>query len=118
MFLVAGGGVTGGVYACNTSGAIYNGQNVNWTPGDGQAGAAGQNGTMFVTTGRYLQRAVDFRSILGEIIRDHLGATQNQLNRIIPGYAKESQEHLLGGGTVSSPIDSVPTTIAGELNLV
>jgi hypothetical protein len=53
---------------------------------------------------------------LGKVIRDHLGATQNQLSRIIPGYANESQEHLLTGGTVTTPIESsgVSTPIIGE----
>jgi hypothetical protein len=51
--------------------------------------------------------------VLGKLIRDHLGATQNQLNQIIPGYAV-SGEHLLGGGT--SSVDGVP--IFGELPIV
>ena len=46
----------------------------------------------------YLRRCIDYRSVLGEVIRKHLGATQNQLNRIIPGYAVTG-EHLLSGGT-------------------
>jgi hypothetical protein len=49
--------------------------------------------------------------VLGEIIRDHLGATQNQLNRIIPAYANEATEHLLNGGAVSN------TPIIGELGI-
>jgi hypothetical protein len=75
---------------------------------------------MFGVQGRYLKRCVDYRSVLGEIIRDHLGATQNQLNNIIPGYANEAQEHLLNGGTVSAPIESqgVNTPVRGELGLV
>jgi hypothetical protein len=47
------------------------------------------------------------------LIRDHLGATQNQLNQIIPGYAVAG-EHLLSGGT--SSIDGVP--IFGELPII
>jgi hypothetical protein len=73
---------------------------------------------MFGISGSYLQRAVDYRSVLGEIIRKHLGATQAQLNRIIPGYANEAQEHLLSGGTVTSPIDSVNTPIRGEVGIL
>ena len=68
---------------------------------------------MFGVQGRYLQRIVDYRSLLGKLIRDHLGATQNQLNRIIPGYAS-SGERLLSGGT--SSIDG--TSIVGEYNVV
>jgi hypothetical protein len=65
-----------------------------------------------VTAG-YLRRAYDYRSVLGEIIRDHLGASQAQLNRIIPGYANPT-EYLAGGGP--SSIDGVQ--IGGELGLI
>ena len=65
---------------------------------------------MFGASARYLKRAVDYRSMLGKLIRDHLGATQNQLNQIIPGYAVAG-EHLLSGGT--SAIDGAQ--IFGEL---
>jgi hypothetical protein len=68
---------------------------------------------MFGTSSRYLKRAYDYRSVLGKLIRDHLGATQNQLNRIIPGYAVAG-ERLLSGG--SSSVDGVP--IIGEPNIV
>jgi hypothetical protein len=68
---------------------------------------------MFGASSRYLKRAVDYRSVLGKLIRDHLGATQNQLNQIIPGYAV-SGEHLLDGG--ASSVDLVP--IFGELPIV
>ena len=68
---------------------------------------------MFGASTRYLKRAYDYRSVLGKLIRDHLGATQNQLNRIIPGYAVAG-ERLLSGGT--SSIDSVP--IMAEPNIV
>ena len=92
-----------GVYGCSPS-DDYNGQQVAWQPGP--------DGSMFRVNGRYLQRAVDFRSVLGKLIRDHLGVTQAQLNRIIPGYA-DPAEALLSGGT---SIDG--TTIVGELDLV
>ena len=75
--------------------------------------AAGQTGSMFGASSRYLKRAHDYRSVLGKVIRDHLGATQNQLNRIIPGYAVTG-EHLQAGGT--SSIDGAP--IIGEPNIV
>ena len=68
---------------------------------------------MFGVSGRYLSRAVDYRSVLGELIRDHLGATQDQLNRIIPGYGIDG-EHLLSGGM--SEIDL--THIMGEVDVV
>ena len=120
VMFVAGGAVNGfnatlnrsGVYACHNlpANATYNGNVVNWTTGNG--------GSMFAFPSNSLGRAVDFRSVLGEIIRDHLGATQGQLNRIIPGYANESTEHLAGGGDVTPPTDFVTAKIAGELDLV
>jgi hypothetical protein len=76
---------------------------------------------MFGVESRYLKRCFDYRSVLGEVIRKHLGATQNQLNRIIPGYANEGQEHLLSGGTVTPPLEkdaSHITQIQGEAGLL
>ena len=64
----------------------------------------------------YLKRTIDYRSVLGEIIRDHLGATQEQLNRIIYAYATESTDHLKDGGTVIYKLTSTP--IIGELGIV
>jgi uncharacterized protein (DUF1501 family) len=101
---VAGGGITGGVYGCSPA-DTYNGNSVPW--------ATGQTGSMFGVSGRYLQRAIDYRSVLGRVIRNHLGATQNQLNRIIPGYATPT-EYLQGGGI--SSVDGVK--IAGEIPIV
>lgn len=96
---VAGGGVNGGTYNCSTTGP--------------QAWVPGATGSMFGTSGRYLSRNTDFRSVLGEIIRDHLGATQNQLNRIIPGYAVTNERLLTGG---ASGIDGVQ--IRGEIGII
>ena len=59
MFL-SGGPVAGGVYHCDANAA-----SLPWVIGD--------TGSMFETNGRYLSRAVDYRSILGELVRDHLG---------------------------------------------
>ena len=106
VMFVAGGAVKGynkgnttGVFGCHTADAVP------WVPG--------QTGSMFGASSRYLKRAHDYRSVLGKIIRDHLGATQNQLNRIIPGYAVTG-EHLQAGGT--SSIDGAP--IIGEPKIV
>ncbi len=103
---VAGGGVKGynkgnpsGVFNCLDSGSLP------WAPG--------LAGSMFGVSGSYLSRNTDYRSVLGEIIRNHLGATQNQLNRIIPGYAN-SGEKLLSGGT--SSIDGA--AIRGEVGIL
>lgn len=122
VMYVAGGGVKGygagnssGVFGCSQSDPIP------WIPGlktnnlntCGTMFAAGfPNSTNPVTAG-YLRRSIDYRSVLGEIIRKHLGSTQNQLDRIIPGYSKAG-ENLLAGGT--SSVDGVQ--IRGELNLL
>ena len=111
VMFVAGGAVKGynkgnktGVFGCSP-GDSYNGQNIAWKTGDA--------GSMFGVSGRYLQRAVDYRSVLGEVIRNHLGATQEQLNRIIPGYAVAGEALRTGGISTKDG-----TRIAGELGIV
>jgi uncharacterized protein (DUF1501 family) len=99
LMFVGGGAVKGGVYNCG--------------PNDTVPWVTGQTGSMFGTNGRYLKRSTDFRSVLGEIIREHLGATETQLNRIIPGYGTAG-ENLLAGGV--SSIDN--TAITGELDII
>jgi uncharacterized protein (DUF1501 family) len=99
-----GGSLHGGIYGCHPN-DNYNSHSLPWN--------TGLTGSMFGVNSRYLKRAIDYRSVLGELIRDHLGATQPQLNRIIPGYAN-SAEHLQSGGT--SAIDGTP--IAGEIGIV
>ncbi|MEY4387137.1 MAG: hypothetical protein RLY20_2420 [Verrucomicrobiota bacterium] len=121
VMFVAGGAVQGmsgskvtananGVFGCHTSDAIP------WITGPRTSNIA-TCGTMFAAntgiTAGYLRRSSDYRSVLGEIIRKHLGATQNQLNRIIPGYASAG-EALLSGGL--SSVDGVQ--IRGELGLL
>ena len=109
VMFVAGGGVQGfgktprnsGVFGCSPSDAVP------WVTGG--------SGSMFGIDTRYLKRAYDFRSVLGEIIRKHLGATDGQLGRIIPGYLDEANQHLRTGGTVTAPTyDRVNTAIMGE----
>jgi uncharacterized protein (DUF1501 family) len=99
VMFIAGGKVNGGFYNCGLSDPIP------WVPG--------MQGSMFRATGRYVQRATDYRSVLGKLIRDHMGATQTQLNRIIPGYA-DPTEYLLTRG--HQPEDGVEVT--GEPNIV
>lgn len=110
VMYVAGGAVNKGVHGCDLNpNPKLPGNAVNWAMGNG-----GKNGALYsaeATVG-YLRRTIDYRSVLGEIIRDHMGATQNQLNKIIPAYANEAAEHLLNGGTVST------TPIIGELGIV
>jgi uncharacterized protein (UPF0261 family) len=73
-----------------------------------------KDGSLFAANSNvgYLRRTIDYRSVIGEIIRDHLGATQAQLNRIIPAYGAESTEHLKNGGAVGT------TPIIGEIGIV
>src|SRR5688500_897081 len=106
VMFVAGGGVKGynkgnptGVFGASMS------DRVPWVPGEG--------GSMFGASTRYLKRSIDYRSVLGKLIRDHLGATQEQLNRIIPGYAVPT-EFLMSGGL--STRDA--TQIMGEVPIV
>jgi uncharacterized protein (DUF1501 family) len=105
---VAGGAVKGyaggrsGVFGCSPN------DTVPWVTGQ----TAGTS-SMFGASSRYLKRAYDYRSVLGKLIRNHLGATQEQLNRIIPGYAI-SGENLMAGGRSSK--DGV--TIMGEPDIV
>ncbi len=125
LMYVAGGAVKGlnaagntnsgsGIYECHT--ATTTSSKVPWNIGTYAGGQTG-TGTLFDATGRYLQRAVDYRSVLGEIITKHLGANSAELQEIIPGYANNG-EKLASGGTVTAPIDSQNTFIAGELNLL
>jgi uncharacterized protein (DUF1501 family) len=107
LMLVAGGSVQGYGKAGRTR-AVIGGH-----PNDEVAWSPGPAGSMFGVAGRYLRRAIDYRSVLGEIIRDHLGATQPQLNRIIPGYANAG-EALLDGGTSSIDL----TEIMGEIGVI
>lgn len=117
VMFVAGGAVKGygkgnvsGVFGCSP------GDTIPWITGPRTTNPA-TCGTMFaanvnVASG-YLRRSCDYRSVLGEIIRDHLGATQGQLNRIIPGYGIAG-ENLMGGGP--SSIDGVQ--IRGEVGIL
>lgn len=108
VMFIAGGGVNGyntqrsGVYGCHPT------DPVPWIVGPANQSVVG-DGSMFGVENRYLKRAYDYRSVLGKIIRDHLGATQAQLNRIIPGYTN-AKESLLTRGI--SKIDN--TEIMGE----
>jgi uncharacterized protein (DUF1501 family) len=97
---------TSAVFCCGPNASeSYNNHAVPWN--------TGTSGSMFFgTTKNYLQRAVDYRSVLGEIIRDHLGASPTQLNTIIPGYANTNERLATGGAGLDG------TNIAGELNLI
>jgi len=106
VMFVAGGGIQGGVIGCSPD------DPVPWVVGPPNQGGSVE-GSMFGVSDRYLKRCVDYRSVLGKLIRDHLGATQSQLDRIIPGYAVPGEN--LGTGGLSAK-DSTP--IIGEPDLV
>ncbi|MCX8090972.1 MAG: DUF1501 domain-containing protein [Verrucomicrobiae bacterium] len=128
LMLIAGGGVRGygkngsttGVFGCSPSEFSGANADLNWVPGPRTTNPA-TCGTMWaanvnVTQG-YLKRQTDYRSVLGEIIRKHLGATQSQLNRIIPGYnpsGDKPEPELLSGGL--SSVDG--TKIRGEVGFL
>ncbi|UCF69650.1 MAG: DUF1501 domain-containing protein [Acidobacteriota bacterium] len=62
----AGGYVNGGVYNCDSS---------SWPAG-----------VMFDIYNRYLSHATDYRAVMWEILRDHMGASQATVDTIFPGY--------------------------------
>lgn len=133
VMYVAGGAVKGygqgnasGVFGCSPA------DPQPWKPGprttNGNtcgtmfaAGFAEGAGTVNPVQAGYLRRAIDYRSVLGEVIRKHLGAqfdtanpfNASQLGRIIPGYAS-SGEKLYAGG--QSSLDGV--AIRGELGIL
>jgi len=95
VMYVAGGGIKG--LRTDATGKVTHSGVFNCGPSDPVPWQTGMNGSMFQSTGRYLQRATDFRSVMGKVVRDHLGASQEQLNRIIPGYAAPNQSLKSGG---------------------
>jgi len=106
VMFIGGGAIKGynkgnpyGVFNCGLSDLVP------WVPGT--------SGSMFGVQGRYLQRCTDYRSVLGEIIRKHLGASQAQVNRIIPGYVTEPE--IAGQRVVAS---SGGTPIIGEVGIL
>ena len=108
VMFVAGGLVKGynkgntyGVFNCGLSDLLP------WVPGP--------YGSMFGVSGRYLQRCTDYRSVLGEVIRKHLGASPAQVGRIIPGYLTEPE---IGGQRVvaNSSVDRTP--VLGEVGVL
>jgi uncharacterized protein (DUF1501 family) len=128
VMLIAGGAVQGygkngrptGVYGCSPAEFSGGNADLNWLPGPRTTSPA-TCGTMWAANVNvvqgYLKRQTDYRSVLGEIIRKHLGATQNQLNNIITGYnpagAKPEPELLAGG---ASSVDG--TKIRGEVGFL
>jgi uncharacterized protein (DUF1501 family) len=106
VMFVAGGGVKG--YNKGNPSGVFGA-----SPSDREPWVTGETGSMFQASGRYLKRAVDYRSVLGKVIRDHLGASQEQLNRIIPGYAVPT-EFLKDGG----PSTKDGVRIMGEVPIV
>jgi uncharacterized protein (DUF1501 family) len=106
VMFVTGGSVKGGIVGCSP------GDSVPWLIGPPNQGG-NVDGSMFAVSDRYLKRCMDYRSVLGKLMRDHLGATSAQLGRIIPGYANPGENLLMGG---VSAIDNTP--IMGEPNII
>jgi uncharacterized protein (DUF1501 family) len=108
VMFVAGGSVKGytptrnGVFGCSPN------DSVKWVPG-----TTPNSSSMFGAQQRYLKRAYDYRQVLGKLIRDHLGATPEQLYRIIPGYDPDIEDLAAGG---MSGIDRV--TIMPEPDII
>ncbi len=73
----------------------------------------GPTGAMFQAQSRYLKRNTDYRSVLGKLIRDHLGATPSQLERIIPGYANPKESLATRGIQTADK-----TEVIGEPDLI
>ncbi len=119
LMWVAGGGVKGysgpeNAYVKGTNGVRRSGL-IAGAPGDTIPWVTGGSGSMFGVAGRYLSRAVDYRSVLGEIIREHLDATPTQVSNIIPGYATEPE---LGAQMMANNSSVDGTPIMGEVDVV
>ncbi|MEM7395679.1 MAG: DUF1501 domain-containing protein, partial [Verrucomicrobiota bacterium] len=116
MFICGGGNrVHGGIYECcpnvtnppcDDANAPSNYTQVAWNTGEGPTSA------MFGENDRYLKRTVDFRSVIGEIVCKHLGASDAQLENIILGYANPAESLKTGG----NGLDGTP--IVGELGML
>ncbi len=63
---LGGGSVNGGVYNCDST---------TWP-----------SGTLYGVEGRYLNVQTDFRSVLWEILRDHMGAAPSTVDTVFPNY--------------------------------
>jgi hypothetical protein len=107
VMFVAGGGIKG-YNAGNPSGVF------NCGPSDPIPWIPGPTGSMFGASGRYLKRATDYRSVLGEVIGKHLGATDAQMGTIIPGFVTEPE--LKNHNVASSNVDGTPIT--GEVGIL
>lgn len=110
LMFVAGGAIQGYGKAGITSGVFNCGGATDPIPW-----ATGTSGAMFGVQGRYLKRVADYRSVLGELIRKHLGATDTQIRNIIPGYVTEPE---LGGQRVVTNSTKDKTPILGEVGLL
>lgn len=113
VMYVAGGSVKG--YRAASNGQAYRSGVFGADPADPASvrWQTGQTGSMFGVESRYLKRAIDYRSVLGKLIRDHLGATPAQMDRIIPKY-NDPGEMLKTGGIQASD----KTAVLGEPDIV
>ncbi|MCC6232594.1 MAG: DUF1501 domain-containing protein [Verrucomicrobiales bacterium] len=77
VVFVAGGGVKGGVYNCDST---------TWKSGD----------RFSSRSGRYLAKRTDFRSVFGEVFTKHFGDSPALLEQIIPGYTAAAAKDAAG----------------------
>lgn len=113
VMYVAGGSVKG--YRAGGNGETHRSGIFGSDPADpaNVRWQTGQTGSMFGVDSRYLKRAIDYRSVLGKLIRDHLGATTEQMDRIIPRYNLPSEMLKTGGVQASDK-----TAVMGEPDIV
>jgi uncharacterized protein (DUF1501 family) len=118
---VAGGSVKGYSLAAGRTSAVFNCAGAMDPVTNPLVWNTGLSGSMFAISNNYLRRTTDYRSVLGRILRKHLGAqfnesdpvAESQLGRIIPGY-RDANESLFGAGTATR--DNTPVT--GELDFI
>jgi uncharacterized protein (DUF1501 family) len=118
---VAGGRVKGYSPADGRTSAVFNCAGAVNPVTNPLAWNTGLSGSMFAISNNYLRRTTDYRSVLGRILRKHLGAqfneanplAESQLGRIIPGY-RDPNESLFAAGTAVR--DNTPVT--GELDFI
>jgi uncharacterized protein (DUF1501 family) len=111
LMWMAGGAVQG--YQPGLRSGVFNCSPTEFPTGNPLGGWSTDGSTtspMFGVSNGYLRRNTDYRSVLGELIRKHLGASQSQLNHIIPGYADPGEKLLAGG-----PSATDGTAIRGEV---
>ena len=63
-------------------GRIYTGQNPTRPAAEGWPGLSEEK----LNQGRYLMHTIDYRSLMGELLVEHLGRNRSELEHLLPGY--------------------------------